>query len=152
MGKKRFKEGKFIPKHPEKYRGDVNNIRYKSSWEEYMFKTFLDSNPNVLEWAYEPIAIPYLKPDPSSKRGFREALYLPDFIVVFKDRTGKIVKEMIEVKPKKQTNISKARKEKTRMMENYVYMVNMAKWEAAKHWCQQHGLTFRLLTEDGLFR
>jgi hypothetical protein len=30
--------------------------------------------------------------------------------------------------------------------------VNYAKWDAAQKWCRQQGLTFRVITEDDMFR
>jgi hypothetical protein len=146
-----YKEGNFYPRHPEKYMGDVNTIKFKSSWEEHAFN-FLDMNPNVLHWSYEGVQIPYLKPNPTAPNGFVPAVYIPDLLVVYKDKTGKIHKEMIEIKPKKQARVSKAKKAETRVMENYVYMVNQAKWEQAKKWCEKYGIAFKLLTEDHLFR
>jgi hypothetical protein len=61
MGYANNNQGYFKPRHPEKYVGDVNKIRFMSSWELQADK-FLDDNPNVLRWSSEEIVIPYVKP------------------------------------------------------------------------------------------
>ena len=79
--------------NPDKYTGDVKNITYRSMWERNVMK-WCDDNPEVLEWASEEIAIPYVHPV-TGKR----ARYYPDFYIKFKDGVIKVV----EVKPKKET-------------------------------------------------
>lgn len=59
--KQKFVQGLYTPRHPEKYRGDKQNIIYRSSWE-LQFMNFCDNSPVVVEWASEEIAIPYYKP------------------------------------------------------------------------------------------
>ena len=54
-------KGKFTPKNPHKYRGDVNNIVFRSSWE-YKLMKFLDDYDDVLEYGSEEIIIPYISP------------------------------------------------------------------------------------------
>jgi TnsA endonuclease N terminal len=151
-GKKSFKEGLFTPKNPEKYIGNLEEIKYRSSWEEYAFN-FLDGNPNVLHWASEPIAISYRKPIMvNGQLSWKPANYFPDLFVEFINRDGTIVKELIEIKPLKQNKASKSKKESVRLQENYVVMVNNAKCEAAKAWCERYGIKFSILTEKSLFR
>ena len=53
--------GKYSPKFPKKYKGDPTNITFRSLWER-KFMVYCDSNSNVLEWASEEIAIPYISP------------------------------------------------------------------------------------------
>jgi hypothetical protein len=33
-----------------------------------------------------------------------------------------------------------------------IVAINYAKWSAAQAWCKNNGLTFRLITEDDIFR
>ena len=33
-----------------------------------------------------------------------------------------------------------------------IVAVNYAKWAAAQAWCKRNGLTFRVITEDDIFR
>ena len=44
-----------------------------------------DDNPNILKWASEEIAIPYVSPVDRQRHK-----YFPDFIIELKNRLGKI--------------------------------------------------------------
>ncbi len=136
-----FRQGYFVPKHPEKYKGNVSNIRYMSSWE-LKFNHFLDNNANILEWASEEIAIPYIKPTDGKLHK-----YYPDYYIMYKNKDGAIIREVIEIKPKSQVNLKK----RANLYEQLTFAVNKAKWEAAERFCQQYGLKFRIVTEDHLF-
>lgn len=137
----KWAQGIFTPKHPEKYVGK-HKPKYRSGWE-MTFMMFCDSNKNVLYWASEAIRIPYRNPftgKPSS--------YVPDFFVVYENRFGKQVAEVVEIKPKKQSLIeSKVANAKDRA----VVALNHAKWQAAMAYCKANGYTFRVLTEEDLF-
>jgi len=141
--------GKYTPKHPEKYLGNPNDIVFRSSWEEQAFR-FCDLNPHVLYWASEEIAIPYQKPCPRTGT-VRNSIYIPDLFVVVVDSNNNIRRELIEIKPKKQTRRSRARKPQRRIQEDYTYFVNKLKWEAAERWCKERNIRFRILTEDEQF-
>lgn len=145
-GKKGYRQGRYEPRHPEKYIGDLNKITYRSSWE-LKFCQFVDNNPNITHWASEEIAIQYLKPTTG-----RVHRYYPDFYIEYIDRKGNVIRELIEVKPDKQTRASTARKSKTRLYEDITYGINVAKWKAAQHWCTTKGVKFRILTEHQLFK
>ena len=56
--RKDIHQGKFIPKNAEKYRGNISQVIYRSAYE-LKFMNWCDKNQDVLEWASEPIAIPY---------------------------------------------------------------------------------------------
>jgi hypothetical protein len=140
----RFKQGYFVPRNPEKYKGDPTKIRYMSSWE-YKFNVFLDGNPNVLEWASEEIAIPYVSPIDG-----RIHHYFPDYYICYKTKTGEIKQEIIEIKPDKQTRPPRANS-KHLQYEAATYAVNVAKWSAAKQFCDANGLALKILTEKQLF-
>lgn len=137
----KWAQGIFTPKNPEKYVGK-HKPKYRSGWE-MTFMMFCDSNKNVLYWASEAIRIPYRNPftgKPSS--------YVPDFFVVYENRFGKQVAEVVEIKPKKQSLIeSKVANAKDRA----VVALNHAKWQAAMAYCKANGYTFRVLTEEDLF-
>jgi hypothetical protein len=143
---KSYRTGQFTPRHPEKYMGNVNNITYRSSWE-LKFCEFLDNNVNVKRWASEEIAIQYLKPTTG-----RMHRYFPDFFIEYVDKQGRLIQEMIEVKPDKQTRVSTAKRSKTRLYEDITYGINVAKWQAAEKWCKTRGVKFRILTEKQLFK
>lgn len=138
-------QGKFKPENPEKYIGDVNNIWYRSSWE-CRFYSWLDNCSDVLEWNSEEIVIPYMNP---VKGGMRR--YFPDAWVKMKTKEG-IKQFLIEIKPFKQTLPPKPPKRKTKKYLNEVatYLINEAKWSAAKEYCLDNGMQFKIITEKEL--
>jgi hypothetical protein len=137
----RFAQGVYIPKNAKKYIGK-NRPRYRSGWE-LTFMTFCDSNNHVLYWASESLIVPYRHPFTGKITN-----YIPDFFVVYQNKHGNQIAEVVEIKPKKQSIIeSKVANAKDRM----VVAINHAKWQAAMGYCKQHGYTFRVITEDDLF-
>lgn len=144
----KWKQAAYTLNNPEKYMGDERKLIYKSSWEERVFQ-LCDNNPSILKWGYEIIPIKYVKPLVGNKT--RISTYWPDLYVEYVNRHGEHIRELVEVKPMKQTKPSKARKAAVRMQENYTHMVNMLKWEAAEGWCAQHGIKFSIATEQSIF-
>jgi hypothetical protein len=144
----KFRQDFYKIKHPEKYIGDVNKIFYRSSYELTAFQ-FLDNNPNVKKWGSEIIAIPYLKP--TADGSFKKANYFPDLYVEYVDRNNNYIKEIFEIKPEKQTKPSSAKRQKVRVAENFTYMVNQMKWDAAQKWCNARGIKFSIIAEKSLF-
>ena len=49
--------GKFVPKNPDKYTGNVSTIIYRSLWEFKLMK-YLDAHDEIVRWASEEIVIP----------------------------------------------------------------------------------------------
>lgn len=142
----RFKQGYYRLRNPEKYRGDPNNIKYRSSWELHA-NEFFDSNPNVLEWSSEEIKIPYIKPTDK-----RMHTYIPDYYIKYKNSRGCIVHEIIEVKPSKDSKPSRSKNSRTRLYENLTYAINVAKWESCARFCKKKGIGFKIITEKELFK
>ena len=139
MGK--WAQGIYTPKNPQKYIGN-HKPKYRSGWE-LTFMTFCDSNDSIIYWASESMRIPYKHPLTG-----KPTIYVPDFFVVYQNRFGKQVAEVVEIKPKKQSIIeSKVSNAKDRM----VVAINHAKWAAAMAYCKSQGLTFRVITEDDIF-
>jgi hypothetical protein len=139
-------KGKYQPKNPQKYRGDVTNIIYRSLWER-KFLIYCDTNENVIEYASEEICLPYRSPiDNKIHR------YFPDFYIKVKESNGEIKKYLIEIKPKKQTTepIPQKRKTKGYIYEVYEYAKNQAKWKAAEEFCKDRQWEFKVLTENEL--
>lgn len=143
-----YKQGKFKPENPEKYRGDATNIVYRSGWEKRVMD-WCDTNKNVIEWSSEEIIIPYRSPVDN-----RIHRYFVDFYVVMLDRQGNRQTMILEVKPKAQTQEPKPSKRKTKRYINEVFTwgVNQAKWKAAEEFCKDRGWQFRLITETDLFK
>lgn len=150
MARKRkgWQQGWFTPRHPEKYRGNPETIRYMSSWERHTHQ-FLDMNPNVLEWSSEEIAIPYIKPTDR-----RVHMYYPDYWVKYRNKYGEIVEEIWEVKPEKEVSKPKivGRSKKQQLVESVKWAVNQAKWKAANVYCKKNNYKFRIMTESQLFK
>jgi hypothetical protein len=139
-------KGKYKPSLPDKYRGDVTSIIYRSLWER-KFMVYCDTNDNVLEWSSEEKIVRYY--DPVSKKVRR---YFPDFLIKVKESDGNIKKYMIEIKPSKQTVPPQKPQRQTKryISEVYEYAKNQAKWEAAREWCADHGYEFKIITESEL--
>lgn len=136
----KYSQGAFIPKNPAKLIGNARPI-FRSSWELSMM-TFLDSHPSVIQWASESIKIPYTNP-----LNGRPSQYVPDFLILYKDKNGRQHAELVEVKPKKEALAENAKSKRDKAF----LAINMAKWAAAMTYCKKNGLTFRLITEDDLF-
>ena len=126
MSRSHFK-GKYIPKNPDKYDGNIKQIIYRSSWER-LFMVYCDRSEQVLSWSSEEIKIPYR---------FEEKIrtYYPDFWVDMIDKDGNRVQKLIEIKPHHQKKMK----------------VNIAKWTAAIMYGKTNEMEFLVLTERELF-
>lgn len=144
-----YKQGIFKPKFPSKYKGDVNNIIYRSGWEHRVMQS-LDENLNVLCWSSEEIVIPYRSPiDNKIHR------YFVDFYVEVRLADNSVKVMLLEVKPAAQTQEPKKAKRRSSnkryLHEVVTYGVNQAKWEAASTYCRNKGWEFKIITEAELF-
>lgn len=142
-------KGKYTPRHPEKYKGDPNLCIFRSLWER-KFMTFCDDTPSVIAWSSEEIVVPYISPIDGRKHR-----YFVDFWVKVKAKDDTVREYLIEVKPKAQTKQPESPKSKriskSKITEMKNWMVNNAKWAAAKRVCEDRGWEFKILTEDNLF-
>ena len=136
----RFSQGIFVPSNPNKYVG-THRPRYRSGWE-FSFMNMCDRHPNISSWASEAIRIPYICPITG-----RKTAYVPDFLLVYTDKRGKVRKEVVEVKPSRQTTVESA----TNAAERKQAVMNKAKWNAANEWCKKYGMAFRVVTEKDMF-
>lgn len=132
---------RFIPRHPEKYVGDVDKIFARSSWEVTVMKKF-DSHPDVLRWGSEEISIPYLSPADS-----RVHMYYPDFFMEYVDKHGVVHKEIVEVKPQHESEAAHAKSDRSKE----ALIINEAKWKSATLYCEQRGMLFRVITEKSIY-
>ena len=140
-------QGKFRPKNPDKYKGNVGDILYRSSWE-LEFMKWCDKTPAVILWQSEEKRIRYY--DPVKKRN---RIYYPDFLVKYINKDGRVLTEMVEVKPIRQVkgpNPNPKKKTKSWMNQVNTYITNQCKWKAAEEYCQEQGWEFRLLTEQNI--
>ena len=142
----KYHQGIYKPINKEKYKGDITNIVWRSSWE-FKFLRWCDMNPAVLEYSSEETIIPYIcAPDGKLRR------YFVDFRIKVKTSTGEIRTYLVEVKPYKQTLPPQESKRKTRryLEESYTYLKNQSKWEAARQYCADRGWKFVVITEKEL--
>ncbi len=133
---------KFDPQYPEKYAG-MYPIVAKSSWE-LEFMNYCDQHPDVLEWSYEPVKIPYSDP---TKTKTSQSIYIPDFLVTFIRKGGGNSTKLIEVKPLHEADQGFARSNRDAMIK----MKNDAKWAAAQAWAMRRGVDFMVMTEADMF-
>lgn len=138
---KKFAQGKFNIKNPQKYMGNRTPM-YRSGWE-LAFMRMCDENPAIINWASEAIKIPYRNPLTG-----KQTIYVPDFFITYQDRAGKTHVELIEVKPANQS----IRERVGKSIHNQAhYVINQAKWEAARAWCRQKNIKFRVVNEGDIF-
>jgi hypothetical protein len=137
----KFAQGPYTVKNAAKYVGK-GTPRYRSGWE-HAFMRFLDNNDHVVNWASESLSIPYRNPVTG-----KQSMYVPDFLITYRNKNNQLIAELVEIKPKKQSVIES----KMSARESAVVAVNYAKWDAATKWARRNGLTFRVITEDDMFR
>ena len=140
-------QGKFRPRNPSKYKGNAGDIIYRSSWEKN-FMEWCDKSESVLLWQSEEKRVRYY--DPVKKRN---RTYYPDFLVKYINKDGRVLTEMVEVKPIRQVkgpNPNPKKRTKSWMNQVNTYITNQCKWKAAEEYCQDQGWTFRLLTEQNI--
>jgi hypothetical protein len=100
-------------------------IHYRSGWE-LKYALYLDANPLIASYRYEPYSIPYV----SNTRTRRIRQYWPDFELV--QSSG--LRVLVEVKPLKKLKQA----------------INRKKMEAAKRFCATNGLAYGIITEVDL--
>ena len=139
-------KGLYKPVNPKKYRGNPTRVIYRSLWER-KFMVYCDNTPTILEWGSEEIAIPYRSP--IDRRSHR---YYPDFYIKVREKSGKISKYIVEIKPKKQTKPPYGKDKRTAAYkkEALTFAKNRAKWDAAEEFCDDRQMKFLILTEDHL--
>jgi|TARA_B110000858_G_scaffold83079_1_gene96287 hypothetical protein len=138
---KNLHRGRFNPKNPEKYRGDVTSIVYRSGYE-VKFMNWCDKNSDVTEWNSEEVVVPYRSPMDNKVHR-----YFIDFYIKV---NGK--QYLIEVKPDRFTRAPVIPKRKTKRFLNEVaqFAVNEAKWKSAREFCADRNLEFKIITEKEL--
>jgi hypothetical protein len=147
-----YRQGYYKLENPEKYIGDSTKIIYRSSWE-YRFCRYCDTNEEVLKWSSEPLGIKYMSPIDGKDHTYYVDFYMrvqrddhyEDFIAEVKPAAS-LVQPVLEGK-----NMT------TKKLKNYNYalttwLVNRAKFAAAKHYAEGRGYKFIVVTEDFLFR
>lgn len=141
-----FHKRRFVPLRPEKYKGDPTNIIMRSSWET-KFAVWCDNNPNVIKWSSEETVIPYRCPIRNNIHR-----YFVDFKITVKEKNGTLQSYLVEIKPEKQTvpPVYPGKRTKRYLTEANTFMINQAKWDAAKKWAADRNYKFIILTEHHL--
>lgn len=142
-----YMQGKYRPTNPKKYRGNVNNIVYRSSWERAAFN-FCDSTPQIVAWASEETVIPY-----RCATDGRMHRYFVDLMVWARQPDGSVKKFIVEIKPMAQVKKPKktpSKKEETYVKECVTWAKNQSKWKTAKEWAAQNNAEFIIWTENQL--
>ena len=138
-------KGRYFPTNPKKYKGNPNQIIYRSLWERKVM-VYCDKNDAIIEWGSEEVIVPYLSPmDGKIHR------YFPDFYMKVRQADGSTKKFIIEVKPKSQCKQPvKNPKRRTTKWFNEVktFAINQAKWKSAREFCEDKGMEFKIFTED----
>ena len=139
-------------KHPEKYLGESKVITARSGWEISFISKFLDRRTDIIGWSSEDFCIPYFYD--VDKRYHR---YFPDFLVKFKNNSGTISENLIEIKPFSETipPVKPKRITKGYVDKVHTYIKNTNKWDAARAWCVSQRnvgrpIEFIILTERDL--
>ena len=136
----KFANGFYQITNPDKYVGK-KVPHFRSSWE-HTFMRFCDTNPAILQWASEAVHIPYRNPFTN-----KNTIYVPDFMIMYVNKNGEKFGELIEIKPSTQATLESAKSPR----DQAAAVLNMHKWQAAKAWCGQNGLRFRIVTENDIF-
>ena len=140
-------KGKFKIKNPQKYKGNPSNIIYRSLME-LRFMKWSDSSEKIFQWSSEEVVIPYISPIDNKRHR-----YFPDFLI----QTAKgwfliEVKPQVQSKPPKKLLVEKLDTKRKRRYLRSVrqWVVNEAKWIAAKKVCEIEGWEFQIMTEKQL--
>ena len=134
-------KGKYRVTNTSKYKGDINNVIYRSNWEKQCF-LWCDRNTNIKEWSSEEVVIPYYYDvDKKYHRYFMD--------LKFTTKGAKVY--LIEIKPEKETKIPKnPNKSKRYINEALTYVKNQNKWKAAEEYALNRGWHFQIWTEREL--
>jgi hypothetical protein len=146
----KYKQGFYKLLNPDKYKGDPNNIKFRSSWE-YVFCSYLDNNPKIMKWACEQPIITYTDLRNKVHR------YYPDYYYEIKTDDENLMKKVIvEIKPKNELYPpTRPKNETAKALENYEYAIrthikNKLKWSKAEEYAKNRGMEFIIITEEHL--
>jgi hypothetical protein len=141
---KRYKQGIYRPKNPQKFIG--KEAIYRSGLE-LKFMIFCDNNPNVVRWGSENVIVQYFDPCTKKVRKY----YIDNYVMI---KEGEIIKKyLVEVKPHKQTQEPKVTKRRNKahlLYEQQQYATNQSKFHYAREYAKKNGMEFIIITEKEL--
>lgn len=141
---KRYRQGFYHPRHPEKFVSSTPVAVYRSGLELDYFR-LLDENPAVVKWGSEDVVVPYF-----FNNGWHR--YFIDLFVVLRQGERE-VRLLVELKPRSQTvkpEYRKGMKKSSYLYQCIEWEKNQAKWAAARKFAEQRGFAFHVLTEEDL--
>jgi hypothetical protein len=155
--KTKYHQGLYIPKNKDKVikLNNQGGLFYRSGMELKFF-TYLDNNPNIINYAAEHLKIPYTQTQWVSESQEFETTnhtYYPDFYYELKRADGTISKVVAEVKPYSETiEPVLAPKPTAKQMKNFEYALkmynkNLSKWTYMIDYCEKKGFEFIIITE-----
>lgn len=150
MVKKRYSKyitGTFHPRNKAKFKSN-KPAEFRSGLER-SYLIFCDTNPSVVSWSYESAIITYM----DASRGNSVHRYIIDFVMDIKEKSGRVVRHYVEIKPDKFTRPPTKRgrmKEKTWRTLQEQWLRNASKWKAANSYAKKRGAKFTILTEKHL--
>ena len=142
--KSRFKQGYVNNKTCRKLFESQQNrpIIYRSSYE-LKFMEWCERSNTVKLWGSECICISYTNPLDGKRHN-----YYPDFLLELNDGTLMLV----EIKAYNQTVPPPADACDVNNYQYTEYVRNMAKWTAARTYCENNGMVFKIFTERTISR
>ena len=132
-------KGRYKPKNPSKYVGDVNNVVYRSMWERHVMK-WCDERSDIVQWMSEELVIPYIcETDNKPHR------YFMDFVIQYK--SGRVV--LVEVKPFKETKRPERKQGKSQRIAGTILRSGLRKnsplWVSCRSHCDPRNHSKNLL-------
>lgn len=146
-----YKQDYYKIQNPNKYIGDHQKCIFRSSWEK-RFMIHCDTSDKILLWSSEPVAIPYFNPINEKQKPYNVDFYAK---VVYDN--GLVKQFLIEVKPLNQLEEPKRPTKKSEKAWNSyckameTFIVNTAKFNAAKIYAEQRGMEFIIVSENFIF-
>lgn len=146
------KQGYYQLKNPKKYKGETNEIIFRSGWE-YAVMRHCDLSNDIVEWSSEPIGIKYVSPIDNKVHD-----YFVDFYICIVTETNEVKRYLAEVKPIKDYKDKPIfeGKQTVKKMESYkqrmkTWLINNAKFKYAKEYAKVLNMEFIILNEDSIF-
>lgn len=146
-----YRQGYYKVKNLSKYIGDPLKIIYRSSWE-FKFCKFCDDNLAVIKWSSEPFPIKYISPLDNREHNY----YIDFYMKAIRDGIER--EYLVEVKP--EASLKKPvfeGKQTLKRLSQFnkaaeTWLINAAKFSAAKEYAKMTNHHFIVVSEEFLFR